>query len=126
MKEEPVLAAPRKIVFTTVTLADISTTYLPASDLELIRRLEAPNHLAEIDPLRACDCSPGSIFYVPDKNDGDALWDFIPEALAFGLSRRFVDIMTELSQQEIPFVLVDADGGEVEEMEHAQRSLNQA
>ena len=104
--------------FTIHKYAYISTGYLETSDLPLLGRKDAPHHLAELDN------GEGSFFWVPagmtyrHAGEGDEeLVLFISEALAFGFSQRFVDIMRELFCNDIQYVRFDADGGDVEGLE---------
>jgi len=94
--------------FTTLRYADISNGYLPESDHALLLQGEAPNHLATLDKLY------GAFFYLPDEEGFET---FAEEACKFGFSERFIEIMRELSRQEIPFVRFDADGANVDGIE---------
>jgi hypothetical protein len=96
--------------FEVIGYADISTAYLEKEDLDLLA--SAPNHLAEIDD------GVGTILWVPSEQD--LFEEFAQESRQHGLSDRFIEIMSELHQQQIAYVRFDADGGEVDGLEHAQ------
>jgi len=94
--------------FETIPYADISTFYPERSDLDLIGEPECPGYMAEHDDGRA---SFFNVFTDDRKR-------FNEETKAFGLSDRFRAIMQELARLEIQYVRFDADGREVEGLEH--------
>jgi hypothetical protein len=100
----------RLMQFEVIGYADISTAYLEEEDLDLLA--SAPNHLAEIDD------GVGTILWVPSEQD--LFEEFVRKSRQHGLSDRFIEIMTELHKQQIAYVRFDADGGEVDGLEHAQ------
>jgi hypothetical protein len=101
------------VKFETISYADISTSYLERSDLDLIGESECPGHLAELDGKE------GDFFHTPHIADGvEGKADYQKRCKAYGLSDRFVQIMLELDSQEIRYVRFDSDGGEVEGLEY--------
>ena len=96
--------------FQTQQYAHISTAYLTESDLDLISRTDAPNHMAEHDTGRAS-------FFFPPTLDRAVRQHFAEESRAFGLSKKFITIMLGLSRQEIQYVRFDADGESIEGLE---------
>jgi hypothetical protein len=96
-----------QLKFTLIPYADISTRYLAESDLDKLG--DAAAHIAEVD-----DAS-GSFFYVTKEND---VWeDHLEKWRAQGMSSRFIALMTELSEQGVPYVRFDASGCDVEGFE---------
>jgi hypothetical protein len=85
-----------KIKFSICPLADISTAYLEASDLPLIRE-GAPGYLAGENGK--------GVFST--REAGKA-------ALDYGFSERFVYILRELDDQDVPLVHFSRKGGRVE------------
>ena len=86
--------------------ADISTGYVADSDLELLLRVDAPLHVANVDD------GHGSFFYVPAEPD--LLESSIADSRKFGFSEQFVTIIQALFEQKIPYARFDADGAYVE------------
>jgi hypothetical protein len=105
---------PKTMKFAIQRYAYISTAYITESDLDLVSCVDAPNHMAVHDTGRA------SFFYSPTTDEAVSLC-FSAEAQAFGFSERFIAIMLELSQQGIPYVRFDADGGKIHGLTPARR-----
>ncbi len=109
-----------KLEFDTNTFADIFTAYLAESDLLLINNEEAPGFLAKRYSF--------SLFEVPRKNVAGDQDQFAFAAHDFCFSKRFIEIMLELSDQGIQYVRFNADGpvaGEVEGMEYWKKETDQ-
>ncbi len=100
--------------FETYQIADISTAHITRGDAEIMGNPEGPCHVAKIDGTASLthDTSPGDIFVVP--LDEANFKEQLANLAAFGYSQQFLDLMTELHKQRIPYVRFDRDGGEVE------------
>jgi hypothetical protein len=85
-----------KIKFPTYLFADVATAYLEASDLPLIGK-GAPHYLV--------GANGEAIFST--REAGKA-------ALDYGFSERFVSILRELDNQDIPLVQFSRKGGRIE------------
>jgi hypothetical protein len=99
--------APKSPKFETQRMADVCTSYLAPSDLKLIGKEDCPMRVAEVDGHY------GTIFLVPTEELDERLDD----AEQFGLSARFVHIISELAEQKISYVRFDADGDAVDGLE---------
>lgn len=104
-------AAAPKMVFSLISYADISNGYLNEKDRELLLDPAAPQHIANLDG------GWGALFYTPDKDVPEACEAFPARAREFGFSERFIEIMMELSRQDIRYVRFDADGDEIDGLE---------
>ena len=83
--------------------ADVSTSYLPDSDLTLLESGKTPLHMA------AMDSGDGSLFVVPETPE--VLADMTNQCVEAGLSRAFCRILAELSEQGVYYVLFSQEGG---------------
>jgi hypothetical protein len=93
------------VIFEKYEVADISTSYLETSDLDLLLRFGCPTRFA------VTDGGFGTLHWVPDD---DQLFEEDMQRVAdFGLSERFILIMRHLRAARIPYVRFDADGGEI-------------
>jgi hypothetical protein len=95
------------VKFETYRLADISTGELPESDWPLLMNEDCPTRLAVIDGRF------GTMHYIVERNDPGCFQDTVDASRAFGLSERFIAIITELHKQNITRVVFDADGCEI-------------
>ena len=97
--------------FNTYPFTDVSTTFLPHSDHDLLLMNNAPHHLATHDEF----C--GAFFYTLPDTEPSAVEAFAKEAHSFGLSDRFIEIMVEASRQGMQLVRFDCDGDMIEGLE---------
>src|SRR5208282_3649548 len=102
----------KKPEFDIYQVADVSTKHITKEDGSLIGRLEAPGHIACIDPEDAESESPGDIFAVLQDSGNHRRQ--IAELREFGFSRAFLRIFRALYRQRIPYVRFDGGSGEVE------------
>lgn len=99
-----------KITFRTYQYADVGTAYLEESDLNLLNNPDCPTRFAETDD------KGGSFHYV--CHDAADWRRTTEEARQFGLSDRFIRIMTAAREQGIPYVRFDAAGSEVHGLDY--------
>jgi hypothetical protein len=102
----------KKPEFDIYQAADVSTKYITKEDGSLIGRLDAPGHIARIDPKDAESGSPGDIFAVLQKSGYHRRQ--MAELREFGFSRAFLRIFRALYCQRIPYVRFDAGSGDAD------------
>jgi hypothetical protein len=102
----------KKPEFDIYQVADVSTKYITKEDGSLIGRLDAPGHVACIDPGDAESGSPGDIFAVL-QNSGYHRRQMV-KLREFGFSRSFLRIFRALYRQRIPYVRFDAGSGDAD------------
>ncbi len=100
----------KKPEFAVCRIADVSTKYITEEDGRLIGRLDAPGHVACVDPEDARSGSPGDVFAVLQESCYHRRQ--MVELGEFGFSSAFIRIFRELYRQRIPYVRFDANGGE--------------
>lgn len=100
----------RRPEFEVYRIADVSTRYITRADGRLLGRVDAPGHVASVDPDDSQSGSPGDVFAV--MQEGRYHRRQIAELRAFGFSAAVVGIFRALRRQGIPYVRFDADGGE--------------
>jgi len=102
----------KKPEFDIYQVADVSTKHITKEDGRLIGRLDAPGHIASIDPEDAESESPGDIFAVLQDSGNHRRQ--MAELLEFGFSRAFLRIFRALYRQRIPYVRFDGGSGNVD------------
>jgi hypothetical protein len=102
----------KKPEFDIYQVADVSTKHITKEDGSLIGRLEAPGHIACIDPEDAESGSPGDIFAVLQDSGNHRRQ--MAELREFGFSREFLRIFRALYRQRIPYVRFDGGSGEAD------------
>lgn len=107
----PNCLTPVAIKFEVMKVADISTAYITTSDCELLAHTDAPGHVMNEDQWH------GALFYINSGSTEDNA-ELVQSQLAYGFSRRFVDIMQAARVQRLDYVRFDADGGEVKGLDH--------
>jgi hypothetical protein len=102
----------KKPEFDIYQVADVSTKYITKEDGSLIGRLDAPGHIACIDPEDAESGSPGDVFAV--LQDSRYHRRQMADLKEFGFSSAFLRIFRALYRQRIPYVRFDGGSGEAE------------
>ena len=97
--------------FQTYPYIDVSTSFLPQSDHDLLMMGNAPHHLATHDG------HVGAFFCTLADMEPEDVEAFANEAREFGLSERFIEIMVEASRQGMQLVRFDCDGDMIEGIE---------
>lgn len=99
--------------FKTFEYADVSTAYLTEHDWELMSDADVPGHIAKVDG------GLGDFYHTCSDDPKKFAELYVPAWKKVGLSGRFIEIMVRLHEQKIPYVRFDADGNDIEGMEHA-------
>jgi hypothetical protein len=99
-------------VFDVCQVADVSTKHITKEDGSLIGRLDAPGHIACIDPEDAECESPGDVFAV--LQDSRYHRRQMAELRQFGFSGAFLRIFRALYRQRIQYVRFDGGSGEAD------------
>jgi hypothetical protein len=102
----------KKPEFDIYQLADVSTKHITKEDGSLIGRLDAPGHVACIDPEGAESGSPGDIFAVLQDSGNHRRQ--MAQLREFGFSREFRRIFRALYRQRIPYVRFDGGSSEAD------------
>ena len=102
----------KKPEFDVYQIADVSTKYITKGDGDLIGRLDAPGHIACIDPEGPQSGSPGDVFAV--LQDGGYHRRQMAELREFGFSSAFLRIFRALYRQRIPYVRFDGGSGDAD------------
>jgi hypothetical protein len=102
----------KKPKFDTYQIADVATKYITKEDGGLVGRLDAPGHIACIDPEDAESGSPGDVFAV--LQDSRYHRRQMADLKEFGFSSAFLSIFRALHRQWIPYVRFDAGSGDAD------------
>ena len=96
--------------FDVYRMADVSTKYITRKDSMLLGQLDAPGHIASIDPVFVDSLSPGDIFTSSVCSDET---DRRSDLIAWGFSENFIAILQAAHLQGIHYVRFDMDGGDI-------------
>jgi hypothetical protein len=94
----------------TFAMADVSTAHITFGDSERIGNIDAPFHVARLDPVHDAHDSPGDIFAV---NLDLSPMEIADELARYGFSNAFQEIFNKLHTYKIPYVRFDRDAPEV-------------